>query len=266
PVQETPAQINIDPQTLSVKYKAANLEEQSQDSKPEFVIYNSGTAAIPLDRIELFYWLEDQGDQPLIFHCDWAAIGCSNVKGSFDAKEAGEKYLRLDFGPPAGVIEPGQDSGEIKIRFNRNDWSPLDQSDDYSFSPVTEYVEWDRVTLRVDGQHVWGKEPSSGAMTESAAPALTPVLPSPIPDAPEGEVSEQETAIEEPMEQITPTIPDSNSPDEQSSPDPTLVEPSNVATSPVTIPTWWVAFAAGAIVILIGLGIAIGLLLGRGKN
>ncbi|MGD2049207.1 MAG: glycoside hydrolase family 5 protein, partial [Chloroflexota bacterium] len=50
PVQETPAPINIDPQTLSVKYKAANLEEQSQDSKPEFVIYNSGTAAIPLDR------------------------------------------------------------------------------------------------------------------------------------------------------------------------------------------------------------------------
>ncbi len=266
PVEETPVPILIDPQTLLVKYRTANVEERSQDSKPEFVIYNSGTTAIPLSRIELFYWLEDQGDQPLIFHCDWAAIGCSNVKGSFDAKEDGEKYLRINFGPAAGVIEQGQESGEIKIRFNRNDWSPLEQSDDYSFSPVTEYAEWDRVTLNVDGQRVWGQEPGSETDLAPVNPTTMPVEPSPIPNVTADELLQQETSNEEPVEQTTPTTIAADKPDEQSSIDPTPVEPNNVPTSPETISAVWVAFAVGAVVILVGLGIVIGLLLGRGKS
>ena len=271
PVEEPLAPIIIDPQTLGVKYRTANLEERSQDSKPEFVIYNSGTTPIPLNRIALFYWLEDQGDQTLVFHCDWAAIGCSNVRGSFDAKEDAEKYLRIDFGPAAGVIEQGQDSGEIKIRFNRNDWSPLEQSDDYSFSPVTEYVEWDRVTLYVDGQRVWGKEPGSEAALTPVNPTTTPLEPSPVPDVNADELPQQESSNEEAVEQITPAIIATDKPNAQSSVDPTPVgptpvEPNNVPTSAETIPTVLIAVAAVAIVILIGLGIAIGLFLGRGKS
>jgi len=251
---------------LVVKYRTANLEERSQDSKPEFVIYNSGTTTIPLNRIALFYWLEDQGDQPLVFHCDWAAIGCSNVKGNFDAKEDAEKYLRIDFGPAAGVIEQGQDSGEIKIRFNRNDWSPLEQSDDFSFGPVTEYVEWDRVTLYLDEQRVWGKEPGSEAAQTSINPTSTPFEPSPIPDVNVDELLEQESSNEETVEQITPAIIATDEPNTQSSVDPTPVESNNAPTSAETIPTVWIAFTVAAIVILVGLGTAVGLFLGRRKS
>ncbi len=265
-VEEPPAPILIDPQTLGVKYRTANLEERSQDSKPEFVIYNSGTTAIPLNRIALFYWLEDQNDQPLVFHCDWAAIGCSNVKGSFDAKEDAEKYLRIDFAPAAGVIEQGQDSGEIKIRFNRNDWSPLEQSDDYSFGPVTEYVEWDRVTLYIDGQRVWGKEPGSEGALTPVNPTTTPLEPSPVPDVNGDELSQQESSNEEAVEQITPATIATDEPNVQSNVDSTPEEADNVPTSAGTIPTVWVAFTVAAVLILVGLGVAVGLFLGRRKS
>lgn len=264
-VEESPAPVSVEPQALLVKYRTVNAEAQSSDSKPEFVIVNNGAPAIPLEHVSLFYWIENPGDQPLIFHCDWAAIGCSNVKGSFNIAESGEKYLRIDFGPGAGVIDQGQDSGEIKIRFNNKDWSLYEQNDDYSFSPITEYVEWDQVTLYVDGQHIWGIEPGSEAAPAPVEPTTMAAQPTPVSDLAEDETSQQEDPSDEPADEASTTIVAPAAPEEQSS-DPAPSEENNAPTLLQSIPAGWIGLAAVAIFIFVILGIIIGFLLGRVKS
>jgi len=73
------------------------------------------------------------------------------------------------------------------------------------------------------------------------------------------------------VEQITPTIIAADKPDEQSNVDPTPVGPTpvgpnNAPTSPGPISAVWVAIVVAAVVILVGLGITIGLFLGREKS
>jgi hypothetical protein len=91
--------------------------------------------------------------------------------------------LHIRFQPGLEPLLLGQDSGEIKLRFNRSDWSEIRQSDDYSFTTGGGYVEWDKVALYRAGQRVWGSEPGSvppgsatlGAVTVTASPSPNPL-------------------------------------------------------------------------------------------
>src|SRR5690606_22696450 len=137
------------------------------------------TEAISLAHVEVTYWLDAAQDgeagegDTLVFHCDWAAVGCSNVMGTFGSAEDGTRFLRIPFRPGAGGIASGEDSGEIKVRFNRADWAPIGQEGHYSFHPVAEYETWERVTLAVDGQPVWGAPPVSDGTAEEAVTEAT---------------------------------------------------------------------------------------------
>jgi hypothetical protein len=233
------------PQTstdLQVRYRNANPAENSQDSKPEFIIKNSGSTPANLDNLELSYYFSDEGNQPFVFHCDWAAMGCANVIGEFESSLDGAQRLRIHFRPGLEPLPPGQDSGEIKVRFNRSDWSDFNQSDDYSFSPAYEYEDWERVTLAVNGQVVWGIEP--GATVEQLPTGTTqPPTLAPTPSVPD----RTSTPKQEPDETLPPTI--TSSPVE-------APQPSN--------PTWraWlvpglailIAFAIGFLVAAMWLG------------
>jgi hypothetical protein len=163
---------------LSVQYRTANPDSQTQDAKPEFIIHNTGKISVPLEHLDLFYWYEEQPEQTLVFHCDWAAVGCANVLGDFHTSETGGSYLRIHFRPGLKSLDPGENSGEIKVRFNRADWSAYDQSVDYSFSPETEYKHWEMVTLYLDGELVWGREPDWNAEVPSSN-TITPIPPTP---------------------------------------------------------------------------------------
>jgi endoglucanase len=170
--------------TLHVRYRNANQAENAQDSKPEFIISNQGSTPVSLDTVELFYWFTDDPKQPYVYHCDWAKIGCANVLGDFETSSSGKRYLRLHFLTGLEPLQPGQDSGEIKVRFNHADWSAYNQADDYSFSPIGDYQDWERVTLLVDGKVVWGGGPDS--ILASGPPETDtsfPTIPSPITPA-----------------------------------------------------------------------------------
>jgi endoglucanase len=177
PVQDTPTPATITGK-LSLRYRTANPASQATDSKPEFIISNTGDTPIPLGRVELLYWFKDTSSQPFVFHCDWAQVGCPAITGDFHA--VGDyQYLSMHFDPSAGVLAPGQDSGEIKIRFNRADWSAIRQEDQYSYAPLTEYSQWDKVTLDLDGKLVWGIEPAHPiASSPSTQPPSTQTNPS----------------------------------------------------------------------------------------
>jgi hypothetical protein len=105
--------------------------------------------------------------------------------GDFNHTAGGGQYLRLHFSPVAGELAPGEDTGEIKIRFNRADWSTFNQENHFSFAPQTEYTNWQQVTVYFDGQLVWGTEPAARSVptvtdqevvpTSTSHPLATPI-------------------------------------------------------------------------------------------
>jgi endoglucanase len=191
PAAQLPAPAPSVTGTLRLSYRTAEPAEQTQNSKPEFIVANTGSTPVPLESVELSYWLDDSDDQNLVFHCDWAQIGCANVLGDFQTSSDGTRYLRIRFKPGQGPLLPGQATGEIKVRFNRADWSEFRQADHYSFTVTTDYIDWDRVTLSIGDQVVWGVGPGSGAAppptNTPVAPTLapSPTLPVPSPTSPE---------------------------------------------------------------------------------
>ncbi len=226
--------------TLRVRYRTANTGLQTRDSKPEFIVVNTGTVPVPMDRIELFYWFYDTSDQPYIFHCDWAKIGCANVAGDFHTTDNGAQYIRVHFKTGIEPLLPGHDSGEIKLRFNRADWSEYQQDDDFSFKPQVDYIDWERVTLYLDGQHVWGLE--LGTSASETPPELTPTpMPSPT------------TTVVEPTRPPLVTATTTNTPAEPTVESLTPTAPV-LASGNSTTSNWdWLVFTAGLITFGIGL-------------
>ena len=164
---------------LRVRYHTSNQAERAKDAKPEFIIANRGQATVRLEDVELVYWFTDDANQTYSFYCDWAQIGCDKISGEFEAYPDGVYALNIRFHSGAGELLPGQESGEIKLRFNRTDWSEFDQSDDYSFSAANDYVEWEKGSLYLGGQLVWGSTPGLPAAATPAAensPVPAPVV------------------------------------------------------------------------------------------
>lgn len=194
---------------LLARYRNANPAENTQDSKPEFIISNPGATPVSLDTVDLLYWFTDDSDQPYVFHCDWAKIGCANVLGDFETSPSGKRYLRLHFLTGLEPLQPGQDTGEIKVRFNHADWSAYNQADDYSFSPTGDYQDWERVALTMNGQVVWGSEPDSNLASgpsESGTPL--PIITSPTAPAmtatPQGSNNTEKISPESTLLSTTP--------------------------------------------------------------
>jgi endoglucanase len=197
---------------LQVKYHTENPVAMAREAKADFIIVNTGAQPVPLNQVELFYWINPHDSpQSLEFHCDWAAIGCENLAGDFHAPGDGIAYLRLHFTVASPTLPAGADSGEIKIRFNRSDWSEFHQDQDYSYSPTTSYVEWPQVALSVAGRLVWGQVPHPAPPAN--AQATVTALPSPpVPTtsvAPAGPVG-----LGEAVSPTPPVYPAADSPDQ----------------------------------------------------
>lgn len=171
---------------LRVKYFTQNRSDISKDSKPEFTVVNETDQAVLWNSLELVYWFTDEPGQTHDFYCDWAQIGCESISSEFEELSNGLFKLHIRFNLPQARLEPGQSSGEIKLRFNRHDWSDMNQADDFSFSGTAEQQDWERVTLYVNGQQVWGNLPAERE-EEFSATAIptrglesTPPLPTPV--------------------------------------------------------------------------------------
>lgn len=212
---------------LQVHFRMPHAGAGAQDVRPEFIIVNSGSEAVSLAHVEVYYWLDDgpaaqdEAGSGLVFHCDWAAVGCSNVAGDFESSEAGARYLRISFDPRAGSIAPGEDSGEIKVRFNRADWSALDEEAHYSFNAAADYEPWERITLAVDGQSVWGVAPGETGETQASA---TPEVGATQAAA---EPSGTPSPTPEEMRVVIATL----------TPQPTAVAEADAAPTATTVPT-----------------------------
>lgn len=140
---------------LIVEYLAADTNPYDNQIKPHFNIVNRGSTAVNLSDLKLRYYFSKDGGQAMNAWIDWAQIGSSHIQSSFT-----DEYVELSFTSQAGRISPNGESGPIQLRMSKNDWSNFDETNDYSFNPsITSFAPWERVTLYLNGQLVWGIEP-----------------------------------------------------------------------------------------------------------
>ncbi|WAM32680.1 hypothetical protein OTJ99_000861 [Caldicellulosiruptor naganoensis] len=149
-----------------IKVLYANKETNSTTNtiRPWLKVVNSGSSAIDLSRVTIRYWYTVDGERAQSAVSDWAQIGASNITFKFvklsNSVEGADYYLEIGFKSGAGQLQPGKDTGEIQIRFNKSDWSNYNQGNDWSWiQSMTSYGENVKVTAYVDGVLVWGQEP-----------------------------------------------------------------------------------------------------------
>lgn len=152
------------PASLVVQYKAADSSAIDNQIKPHLQIVNKGTAPVALSGLKLRYYYTIDGEKAQTFSCDYAAVGCANLSGTFSklpaAKTGADYYLEIAFRTSAGSLAPGSSTGEMQIRVNKSDWTNYNEANDYSYDATkTAFADWSKVTLYQDGVLVWGAEP-----------------------------------------------------------------------------------------------------------
>jgi hypothetical protein len=140
-------------------------------------VTNEASVSFPLTSLTLRYWYTIDANKDQELDCDFAKLGCTNLVTSMDTNPAPKfvpvtppkvgatEYAEIAFKAGALALDPFLDTGEIQLRLHNKDFSPIVQTDDYSFdadncnamSPTA--VEWSHITAYLDGVLVWGTEP-----------------------------------------------------------------------------------------------------------
>ncbi|WP_055588536.1 cellulose binding domain-containing protein [Streptacidiphilus griseoplanus] len=173
---------------LSVQYRTSATGATADQSEPWLEITNAGSTTVPLSDLKLRYYFKSDGPSVSYrFACSWAVKGCANITGTVGTLASptatADRYLEIGFTSGAGSLAPGQNTGDMQLRFYRSDWQTLTQSDDYSFGAAqTSYANWDKVTLQRAGTLLWGTAPAGNDPT--TPPTEPPTTPPTDPNAP----------------------------------------------------------------------------------
>jgi hypothetical protein len=151
---------------LKVQDRSHDNDNPDNQLYAHFQIINTGTASVPLSSLTMRYWFTDEAPaDPLVFACDYAQVGCSNITSKFVGLPSpvtqANTYLEIGFPAAAGSVAPGQSSGEIQTRIHHVNWSNFITTDSYSFisDPSFVYKDTQTVTLYLNGVLIWGTEP-----------------------------------------------------------------------------------------------------------
>jgi hypothetical protein len=166
--------------SIDIKLKEADNNNSTNSPHPQFEVFNTGTTTINLNGFEARYWFNcDCTNQTLQVYVDWAGRGTSgttitqDVSASIAATALGNQsdYISFKF---AGnlTLAPGE-MIEIQSRFNKSDWSPMLQSNDWSYTKAVSFIDWNKMTGYLDGKLIYGQEPAAATNTLSVANVLT---------------------------------------------------------------------------------------------
>ena len=152
---------------LKVQYRIPGAAVNDNHVRPHLSVVNTGTTTVPTSELTIRYWYTVDGVRPQVYVCDYTPRGCGNVTSQFvavsPARTNADFYLQVGFTAGMGSLAAGQSTGEIQGRFNKDNWSNYDESNDYSYDPTkTAFADWTRVTLYRSGVLVWGTEPAGG--------------------------------------------------------------------------------------------------------
>jgi subtilisin family serine protease len=180
---------NAGPSSVTLRARNEDTSPRTGSVQPTMILVNDRADALALGRVEVRYWYTADGAQAERAVVDWAGLmpqGATitpHVQVAIVAVAQGsqDRYLRVRFGAQAGSLAQ-QQSVQVQSRLHKLDWSDYTQGNDHSFTDATGFVDWDRITVYLDGALVWGVEPGaeSSADQQSMTPRLQPQsLPSP---------------------------------------------------------------------------------------
>jgi hypothetical protein len=126
-------------------------------------LINNGTTSINLNTVKVRYYYTVNGYMNQTFNCNYYSSGnTSDVSGTFKplntVSPTADCYLEVGFLSSAGSLSLGQ-SRELYIMINKNNWENYTQTDDYSFNPQSNYIDWNKSTAYINNSLVWGAEP-----------------------------------------------------------------------------------------------------------
>jgi Cellulose binding domain len=148
---------------IELKYMTTTADAVTADVRPHYEIYNNGSSPQDLAMLTVRYYYTADGSTQQAYACDYAQIGCGSIQATFatiaPAQATADHYIELSF--TAGSIPAGGSTGEIQIRFHDSNYQVMfTQTNDYSFNAaLTQYSDWNNVTVYRSGALVWGVEP-----------------------------------------------------------------------------------------------------------
>lgn len=148
---------------LVVDYRNGDLNKPDNNKlAPQLRLRNESAMPVALDDVTVRYWFTAENLAPLNFFVDYAALGTNNVSGSFVAlatpRNGASHYLEVSFDTPYEIPANGN-TGEIKTRIAKADYSDFTEADDFSYANAGSYVETTTITVYRNGELIWGAEP-----------------------------------------------------------------------------------------------------------
>ncbi|MFJ6648857.1 glycoside hydrolase family 6 protein [Streptomyces sp. NPDC091290] len=148
---------------LKVAYKNNDSSATDNAIRPGLRITNTGSTAVDLTGVTArYYFTRDGGSSTVSAWCDYAAVGCSNVKlrvVPLTSPVAGaDAYLEVGFS--AGSLAAGRDTGDIQLRMAKSDWSAFDETDDHSRGTATTYTDAPAIPGYLGSVLAWGAPPA----------------------------------------------------------------------------------------------------------
>jgi endoglucanase len=156
------------PSLLRVQYYTGDTAPADAVIDFRLQIGNASNEAVPYSELTVRYYYSNEHAGPESYWNFYSQIGSANVLGtSYDNPTpvpGAERYLEVTFTAGAGSLAAHSASGEMQIRIAhtmQNAEFVYDETDDYSYnSDLTEFADWDHITLYRDGVLVYGIEPA----------------------------------------------------------------------------------------------------------
>ncbi|WP_375444613.1 cellulose binding domain-containing protein [uncultured Fibrella sp.] len=139
-------------------------------------LQNEGNVPVNYNDVKVRYYFTAEGNQPLNVELDYAELGTSNVRTQIVRLNTpltnADTYLELSF-TNLGQFAPLSNTGLIRYRISKADYSRFNQANDYSYQERPENLsENGRVVVYVGNERVWGTEPGANGRRATEAEVL----------------------------------------------------------------------------------------------